>query len=361
MSKLQSIFGPYAERLQVVVDTNLERFATPWYTGFFGWAPPQNTLTFSSAIGAARIEAAASIVNRDSSTPLRSRPSLAKYQGEIPAIREMFKMTESDYRDFLTLQALNLDENTKKQQLLDFLFGDVKRVGDSAHKRLDIMALEAVSTGKISLDINNNPDGLVLANPVDLLMPEDNKKKVTVVWSSSATATPLDDIEAVVDAASAKGVVFEKILMNRVTWLAFKKCKQVADSLISFNMLQKGAAIVTQERVNEYLAANALPVIEVVHVPVGIEKDGVIGTITPFADSMVSFVPAGQLGSVRNAISIEQLAPVSKVNYATFNRALISKWSENEPFGEWTKVELNAFPALDAIDQIFIMDVATAY
>src|SRR5690606_16606977 len=105
---------------------------------------------------------------------------LEKLTGEIPAIKEMFKMAESDYRDFLTMQALNVDDATKRAQLLDFLYGDVKKAGDSAHKRLDIMALEAISTGKISLDINNNPDGLVLANPVDLLMPATNKKKGAV-------------------------------------------------------------------------------------------------------------------------------------------------------------------------------------
>ena len=200
MTKIKSIFGGYADRLQVVIDNSAARFAPTWYPRYFGWAPVQQSLTFVSAIGRSRIEAAASVVSRDSETPWRSRQGLEKMTGEIPAIKEGFKMTESDYREYMSLQSLNVDDATKRNQILEFIFGDVKKVGDAAHKRLDIMALEAVSTGKISLDIDNNPDGIVLANPVDLLMPTGNKKNAAVSWATPATATPITDIENFVKA-----------------------------------------------------------------------------------------------------------------------------------------------------------------
>lgn len=114
MSKIKSIFGTYADSLQVMIDNSLGQFAPTWYPKYFGWGTPQSSLTFVSAIGRSRIEAAASIVARDSSTPQRSRAALEKLTGEIPAIKEMFKMTESDYRDFMTLQALNVDDATRK-------------------------------------------------------------------------------------------------------------------------------------------------------------------------------------------------------------------------------------------------------
>lgn len=361
MTKIRSIFGAYADRLQVVIDRSADRFAPTWYQKYFGWAPVQQSLTFVSAIGRSRIEAAASVVNRDSETPLRSRQALEKLTGEIPAIKEMFKMSESDYRDFLTMQALNVDDATKRAQLLDFLFGDVNKAGSSAHKRLDIMALEAVSTGQISLDINNNPDGLVLANPVDLLMPTTNKKQAAVSWANSATATPITDVEAVVKAGKDKGVSFAKMLMSDDAFMKFKKAKEVVDTMTAYFYGPKpGAgfnpvAVSTLENINTYLTANRLPIIEIVDEVVGIEKDGVINTLRPFNQNAVSFIPSGELGKIKNALAIEQLRPVDKVTYASYNRALISKWSQNEPFGEWTKVELNAFPALEAVDSIFIL------
>ena len=361
MSKIASIFGAYAINLQAVVNSANDRFKPTFYDKYFGWAPTQQTLNFTSVLGSSRIEAAASIVNRSSGAPLRSRAELAKYQGEIPAIKEKFSMKEADYRDFLALQALSLDDATKKKQLLDFLFNDIQNAGNAAHKRLDIMVLEAISTGTISLTIDNNPDGIILKNALDLLMPEANKSTVTGTenrkWKYPLTATPITDITAVVTAATDLGKSFSKILITPVEFNRMKVCKEVIDSLVSFNQLQKGAAVATLDKINEYLAANLLPVLEIVDQVVGIEKDGVIGVLRPFAQANLSFLPAGQLGTIKNAVSIEQLQPVSTVNYATYKNALISKWQENDPWGEFTAVELNAFPAIDAIDNIFILTV----
>ncbi len=356
MSKVASIFGAYSENLQTVVDNSLDRFAPTWYNKYFSFAPTQQTLTFTSVVGASRIEAAASVVNRSSEAPLRGRGGISKYQGEIPAIKEKFSMREEDYRDFLALQALSTSDETKKKQLLDFLFGDVQKAGSSAHKRLDIMVLEAVSTGQISLTIDNNPDGIVLTNPLDLLMPASNKSTVTNNWGT-AKATPIADITKVVNEAQKVGRSFEKILMSRTDFLLLANSKEVVDSLVSFNMLQKGASVTTLAKVNEYLEANLLPIIEIVDETIGIEKNGVISAIKPFKEGNISFIPKGNLGVIKNAVCLEQLRPVKSVNYATYNNALISKWQENDPWGEFTAVELNAFPAFEAIDNVFILTV----
>lgn len=356
--KIQSIFGVYSENLQAVVDNSLERFAPTWYGQYFDFAPTQSTLTFTSVVGASRIEAAASIVSRSSESPLRSRAKLETYQGEIPAIKQKFGMREEDYRDFLALQALSTDNSTKKKQLLDFLFDDVKKAGSGAHKRLDIMALEAVSTGKISLTVANNPDGIVLENPMDLLMPSGNKSTAAIKWDASVTTTvPLTNITNVVKDARSKGRGFSKILMDVSTFFLMAKSNEVINSLVSFNQLQKGAAIATLDKLNEYMRANLLPVIEIVDQSIGIEKDGVIGTVNPFEAKNIAFIPDGKLGRIRNALALEQMRPVANVNYASYKNALISKWQENDPWSEFTQVELNAFPAFEAIDNVFLLTV----
>jgi len=225
MSKINSVFGAYAQNLQAVIDLANDRFKPTFYDKYFGWSPTQQTLNFTSVIGASRIEAAASIVNRSSGAPLRSRAELAKYQGEIPAIKEKFMMRESDYRDYLAIQNSPIADATKKKQLMDFLFNDIQNAGNSAHKRLDIMVLQAISTGKISLTVDTNPDGIVLKEDMDLLMPSDNKFDYTGTaarkWVNSTTATPIADITAVVTAASEKGKSFSKILITPLLLLSY--------------------------------------------------------------------------------------------------------------------------------------------
>jgi len=165
-STMKSIFGAYADNLQVGIDLSLEKFAPIWYGKYFQMGTPQSSLTYVSMIGRSRIEAAASIVNRDSKTPLRSRQGLEKYVGDIPAIKESFKMTESDYRDYQSLLSMAISEESKRTAALNLMYGDVIKVGNSVHKRLDIMAMEALSTGAISLNTTNNPDGTVLTTAV---------------------------------------------------------------------------------------------------------------------------------------------------------------------------------------------------
>ena len=356
---MQSVFGVYAQQLQSIIDLNLDKFAPVWYPRYFDMAPTQSTLTYVSVIGASRIEAAASVVERSSAAPLRSRAAINTLTGNIPAMKEKFLMKESDYRDFLTFQATTfIDGNAKRDQILQILFDDAKKAGIAPHKRLDIFALEMLSTGNCTLTTTNNPDGLVEPVTIDLLMPAGNKSFCSVVWSTPTTSKPITDITAVVQDAYSKGRTFSKILMSYANFILFSKSAEVISSLISFNSLQKGAQVATIDKVNEYLAANLLPKIEVVNEIIGIEKDGVVGSIKPFADTNVSFIPDGKLGTIKNALAMEQMEPVQGINYGVYNKALVSKWRQSDPWGEYTGVELNAFPSLDAIDNIFLMNVS---
>lgn len=362
MAQINSIFGAYAQKLQVVIDNSLAKFATPWFPKYFSWAPQQPTLTYVTAIGRNRIEAAASVIARGSLAPLRGRMPLEKYSGEIPAISEKFKLDEKDYRDFLTLQNMAVPDATKKAQLLDLMFGDVQKVGNAAMRRLDVMCLEAISTGQITLTTTNNPDGTVAPTAIDLFMPAGNKSNAAVNWATSATATPVDDIAAVVNAAYLVGISFEKILISRNTYLNMIKTTQVKNLLSNFlGFKVAGNVLPTLENVNTLLTASQYPYFEIVDVPIGIEKNGVITSIRPFSDTNAVFVPSGELGQIVNAVAIEELRPVEKVVYAKYNNALISKWADNEPFQELTKVELNAFPSINTIMQIFLLSTSVAF
>lgn len=362
MSQIKSIFGVYADKLQVMIDNSLEQFAPAWFPSFFTWGPQQTTLTFVTAVGRSRIEAAASVIARGSRAPLRGRMPLEKYSGTIPAISEKFQLDENDLRDFLNLQNSNVTDQTKKKVLLDLMFGDVKKVGDSAMKRLDYMCLEGISTGQITLTTTNNPDGVVAPTAVDLFMPAANKVNANISWATSATATPFDDIVGIVNTASALGLKFAKILVSRNTYLNFAKSTQVKNLLSNFlGFKTAGNLIPTLDNINSLLSASQLPVMEIVDQPIGIEKNGIITSVRPFSDTNAVFVPAGNLGTIANAIAIEEFKPVPSVNYAKFNNALISKWSENEPYQEFTKVELNAFPSIDSIGGIYLLSTSVAF
>lgn len=356
MSRIKSIFGAYAESLQVMVDTSLDRFAPTWFSSRLPFGIPSTSLTFQSVIGRSRIEAAASVIARGSAAPLRVRATLEKVSGEVPVISEKFSMKESDYRDYLALQAMNVSDEVKKNQLLNLMFGDLVKAGNAAMKRLDYMTLEGLYSGQITLTTTNNPDGTILNNAIDLLMPSGNKTTVGTDWATAATATPIADIQAVVSYQATRGVTLATILMSPVLFLRMIKTTEVKNTLSTWLGMKGSNIYPTLENINQFLAASRYPAIEIVDQNIGVEKDGVISVQRPFGDDNAVFIPAGPLGEIKNALAMEQIVPVPGVAYATFNNALLSKWQENEPFAEWTKVEANMFPAIDAIDQVHILD-----
>lgn len=360
MAKINSVFGAYADKLQVVVDKALDKFAPTWFENFFDWGIPQQTLTYVTAIGRSRIEAAASIISRGSAAPLRSRAGLETLSGNIPPISHKFAMREEDYRNFLTIQNMAVSDETKRKMLLDLLFGDVKKAGDGLMKRLDYMCLEGLSTGSITTTTTNNPDGIV-SDTIDLLHSNSNKSNAAVTWATAASATPIADIEAAVKTQRDKGNIIAKILLTPTSWGYFRKATEVKDYFSSYYGKSNNKVLPTLDNVNEFLGQHQLPPIEIVDQSIGIEKDGVITTARPFSDTNAVLLPAGKIGTIHNALAMEEFKPVDKVAYAKFKNAIISKWQENEPWAEFTKGEVNAFPGFDAIDQIHLISTTAAF
>jgi hypothetical protein len=320
---------------------------------------PQMSLNFDAAIGRERIAAAASIVDSDAPAPLRSRPKLELYKGKIPAIKEKFRMNQDDMRSLEVLKALPL-AGGNNAALISFLNKDLQEAAVSGDKRIDLMLLQALSTLSIDISTTNNPDGLVYGT-IDLLAASYQSQGVPVAWSSSSTATPIDDIENyVIINRDTRGRTFSKILMSMRLWNVFKKTTQVKNNLASFYNTGKtaNAFAVTLNNVNEYMMANMWPTIEVVEHNTAIETDGVASYVRGFNDNNCAFVPDGKIGTLFNAVSMEEIHRVSGKSYAKFGPTLVSKWAESDPLVEFTGMEMNAFPSIN-IDAVYVLKTET--
>lgn len=348
-----------AQDLQFLLDTsqlNLEDQSL--WRGFLDMGIPQVSLNFDAAIGRERIAAAASIVDSDAPAPLRSRNKLELYRGKIPAIKEKFRLNQDDMRAIEVLKSLPVLNGGSATQLIQFLNKDIQEAAVSGDKRIDIMLLQAISTLQIDVNVTNNPDGVAYGT-IDLLAKSFQKQGVPTPWAANlTTATPIDDIENFINTMwRLRGRQFARILMSYELWLVFKKTTQVKTYLATFYNTGKsngGAFAVTLNTVNEMLSANMWPQIEIVNHSANIEVDGNQTYYKPFNVNNVAFVPAGKLGVLHNAVSMEALHPVQDKFYMNFGPTLISKWAEPDPLVEFTAMEMNAFPGVN-VDGIFIM------
>lgn len=351
---LESIFQEISttQRFQLIVDNLSDTLPMPWYRRYFPTAAPQLTLTYMAVLGESANVAAATVMTRDGETPLRAREALARMQGEIPPLKVMRRLSESQYREFRALQAINVSDETKRNQALKLIWGDVAYVSTAIDKRLDFLVGQGLSTGQLNLDTDNNPDGIVTPTAIDLMMPAGNKKTVAKQWSKDSEALPITDIQNTVQAGREAGKTFGKILMDGTLIQRLLATDQVK------NDINDGKAT-TLDMLNNHLMASGLPIIEQVDFRTQIEKNGTNTTVNPWNVDNAVFVPSGPLGEIRNAIAIEDMAPVQNLVYAKDNGKLISKWRQNEPFREWTKAEYNAIPAFSTILDTYLLQTNT--
>lgn len=360
MAIVASLFGELASRqnLQALIDNSQDALYTrSIWRQYLDWALPTNDLTFETVIGRSRIQAAASIVDPDAPAPVRSRGSLEMLTGKIPTMKEAFTMNQADFRALLNLESLPLTPAERKAELIKKLYNDVADAATSTDLRLDIMFLQAISTFKIDISIINNPDGVAFGE-IDLLAGANQTRKVGVVWSEANknTADPFKDINDVVNYAALSGRSFSQILIDREMWLLIQNFTKVKEAISGYqNPGSNKNFVVTMDRVNEYLVANGLPTFKLMNERRVVEKDGKPQVFNPFKKENVVFLPAGKLGLVHNSYAVEEKAPVEHVTYAKYDKTLVSKYRENNPWREITGVELNAFPALEAIDGIYLL------
>lgn len=357
-----SYFAGLAEsqNLQFLIDStalNLEQQSI--WRNWLNLGIPQMSLSFDAAIGRERIAAAASIVDTDAPAPLRSRNKAEIYKGKIPAIKEKFRMNQDDMRNLEVIKALNL-AGGNNAALVNFLYNDLAEAAVSGDKRVDLMLLQGVSNLSIDISTTNNPDGVAYGE-LDLLAADYQKQGVPVVWSNAANSTPIDDIDGFITLMrDTRGRTYDRIVMSGKLWSQFKKSAQVKTYLASFfNTGRANSAFApTQVAINEYMVENGLPTIEIINHSTHIEVDGKPTFVKGFNENNVAFLPAGKVGTLMNAVSMEEIHRVAGKNYAKFGPTLVSKWSEPDPLVEFTGMEMLAFPAIN-VDAIAILKTDT--
>jgi hypothetical protein len=216
--------------------------------------------------------------------------------------------------------------------------------------------MQMISTGQIHLTESNNV-GVVTTTSVDYGVPDANKTAVTTTWVTAGSATPLKDLETMYMTARNKGIYCKYYLMDRATVLNLLNATDTVTRLKNF-INTTGKYVATLGAVNAYLLAHQLPQVIEIETSVRFEnKANVRSVIQPFQTGRVAMVTDRIVGSIQHGpIAAETSAELKK--YATLVKKdfiLTSKWSEIEPFKEWTKAEANAFPVLNDPEEIFFL------
>ncbi len=304
------------------------------------------------------VTVAADVVAMDSSLPLKTRPALSTASGEIPKMGMELKLNENQLTALDTLVA----KGASDAQIVAKLFADTPRCITGIYERLEGMFLEGLSTGVALVATNNVGTGVRL----DYGFLSANKFGTDgAIWSTSGGTgvTPLTDIRAVLDAASAKGYTITKIMMDRT---AFNRMKSTDEGkqLYATTIGNFGSTLTipTSKQFAEAFKDEYQVEIMIVERSVNYEKNGVKTAVKPWADGQVVFLTGNEVGSLVWAKLAEMNHKAENVTYSTVDDfILVSKYRTNRPsLAEFTSSQARVVPVIANVESIFVLDTLTA-
>ncbi len=326
-----------------------------FFPNFFG-LKQKTSLKWETLTGEKGAPVIADVISYDASAPQKKREVIRKMSGDIPKTAIKRGMNESEWNEYQELSR-DVKGDAKLREILDLAYADLDFCYNGVRGRFEWWCMQLMSKGGFVLNSTNN-NGVVIEEFVGCGMPNANKKVAATNWATSATADGLQDIEDVIVAAAGDGVTIKYVIMRSDTFSLLKKQKSTIDKLKGW-VNNTNKLTVTKQVINEYLAAQEKPVTIVVIDPAVRIEDKAHNrtTVNPWEANRVTFVEDVMVGDIQHG-------PIAAENNEAYKKVAITvkkdfvfatKWSELEPFKEWTKAEANAIPVVNDPDAMYIM------
>lgn len=293
---------------------------------------------------------AADIIALDSSIPLKKRPTLGRASGDIPKMGIELAIREKELTDLTTLVALGRD-----REAMNKLFRDVPLVIGGQYERLEAMFLEGLSSGVVEVD---DTETVGTGVRLDYGFLAANKFESETSWDDP-TATPITDIQQVLDKASLDGNVITGMMIDRATFNNLAKNAEVKTIYAAYmGIFSANVPTPTAEQLNMAMMANYGFGIEIIDRSVRLQRNGTNVNVKPWKTGSVAFVCNDVLGSYVYARLAEQDHPVGGVEYQLVDDfILVSKFRMNRPsLAEITNSQSRVVPVIDNVDSIYLLD-----
>ena len=326
-----------------------------YYPNFFG-VKRVTSLKWETLVGEKGAPVIADVISFDASAPEKTREVIGKMSGDIPKTAIKRSMTESEYQEYKQLQR-DAQGDSDQLELLNLGFKDTDFVHNGVRGRMEWASMQYMSRGGTNLTSSNN-NGIVTTEFVGVGMPAANKKVSSVDWATASTADGLQDIENVLADAAKEGVSLRYIIMLTTEFSLLKKQKATIDKIKGW-IKQTSKVVITKKVINEYLAEQENPCqIITINPALRIEdKNHNRTTICPWVRKRICFLEDLRVGDIQHGpIAAEDSESLrKKALMVKKDFVLITKWSTEEPFKEWTKGEANAWPVVNDPEAMYIL------
>lgn len=261
------------------------------------------TLTWKALEAQVGLKIAGDLVARGASINKKTREAIARIQGDIPKVAIKRTKDENELNEYDIMVAMT-SANPDLRALVEAWAEDTQYCWDGVAARLEWIALQSISLGKVTLT-NDNNNSVITEYDVDYQIDATQKvgfQTGSAAWNTTGAKPFSKDFKAIVAKAKKKGISLKYAFMNLDTFALMVQTEEVTKLCASFaaNALNI-AQTPSLEQVNAAMKGLAylrgLQVV-VIDQDITIEKDdGSRITGNPFADNVVMFSESKVLGS----------------------------------------------------------------
>ena len=297
---------------------------------------------------------AADVVSMDSSLPLKKRDTLSKASGDIAKLGIKKQLREKQITDIMVMQAKGQQEADIARRLLN----NVPKVISGIHTRVEIMFEQALSTGYVLIESDNEGTGI----RADFGYLDSNKKQVSVPWTVS-TSTPITDLrEKMFDVASANGDTITDVYLSEAFFNNARKTTAMKEFVAVANqqVVVPGASLSqpNRQKTLDALRDEFNAEFHIVNNSYRVEDEaGNQTTVKPWEQGNVIGVTSPNVGRLVYGTLAEEMRPVAGVTYQKSGFILVSEYSVNEPsLAEVTAAQALALPVIDDGGHVYLLD-----
>lgn len=296
-------------------------------------------------LGSNAAPVSASVHAYDTEAQVGSRDGLEEMSMEPALIKRKIKMGER-----LIKAMTQARTDAEVQRVIDRIYNDVDNMVNSVRTRIERMRFEAISTGKLVLNENG------FKGEIDYGVTDDQRETVALPWTDKS-ATPLDDIDAMVNkVVELSGVTPERILTSRKVFNTLKRHDSIRKAIFGVN----SARLVTNAELNAFLQEQGLPAIATDDRVYREQlNNGQYVTRRFFPESGFVLLPSGELGKTVHGVTPEEanMQYNKTATFQNFGNIVAQIYSTNDPVARWTKAVALAMPSFPTANQIYIATV----
>lgn len=294
--------------------------------------------------GASELPVSASVHSFNTEAEIGSREGGEYSIQDLALIKRKIRLSEKE------IIALESPRNSKEEEeIIKKIFQDVDKLVAGVRARVEVMRMEALSTGKIVINENG------VKATIDYGMPMNHKVEKT--WKTG-TPTILEDMDSMVNQiVKDTGFTPTRALTSKTNLNTILRDERIRSAIYGVN----SAKMLTIAELNAFLAQQSLPQIAVYDKMYRKQvKDGKYTSFRYLPESAFIMMPDGKMGDTFYGLTAEELELRKQpdIDLSAIGNIIVAQYATFDPVAKWIKAVATALPSFPYADQVFAATIS---